>query len=245
MPATPTFVPASPGLVESPASPKISFESGVRTRTRIYEGKFSDAEAAALDTGTAGTDAEAGYEVVRCTVEKQKGERGRLTIEWRSAAVVLPPDEVAVAPGNASPRIELHNFFAPLKNNTIEISGESHREFAVARNAAAASTPDERKKWFNPLSNLGRLLVDKMERGNETFYLATLRYSWATHSFFAPLITRGGFIEDPSGPLKGYFVSDLQWLREGDDLQFSNGIWRRTSSWLGAPAGHWDEDLYA
>lgn len=247
MPAAPTYVPAAPSLVEDPASPILGFSDKI-TRTRIYRGKYADCVAAAKYQGTAGTGDDAGYVVTKSTVLKERGEAGRLTIEWEASEIggttPLPPDEVAVAPGNSSPRIELHSFFASLANNTVEVSGETYAEFAAARNAAAASTAAERKKWFDPLSALGQSLVAKMERGNETFYLASLRYSWVTHYWTAPVIFRGGYLEDPGGPLSGYFVSDLSWLREGDDLQFANGIWRLTRTWLGAPAGHWDSDLY-
>ena len=88
-------------------------------------------------------------------------------------------------------------------------------------------------------------LWDKLIRGTENFYLAGFRYSW-TRAYWsiAGTINLGGYIESPGGPLTGMFPAGISWLRQADDVKFTGQHFRYTVSWLGAPDGHWDTDLY-
>lgn len=236
MASTPTYKNLT-ALIEQPNSGGIKYGERLQI-TKIYKGKLADCIADALARGTVGTGDLAGFVVAESTVTPERGGLGVLTIVWESggsgASTPLPSDEVQVTPTNQSPRVERHPSFASL----AAIDGE----LANVETACRAQNSAERNTAYATLSALGKKLVDKIRAGNESYYLATLRYSWATHSYTVPTTTRGGYVEAIGGPLASYFSGGIVWLREADDLQYSNGIWRRTISWLGADA--WDADLY-
>lgn len=233
-------------LIEQPESGALEIGGGKITRTRIYAAKLSVCESNVVFEGAAGSGDESGYVVSRCSVTPLGSEQGQLTIVFEAAGsgsgATLPPDEVSVQPDNQNPRVERHPIFKPLEGQTV--SGESVLaivQSAVLAQDSAARTSQTDKLDTNPLA---QKLVEKLLRGQESFYMATFRYSWATHSWSVPSISRGGFRQSPLGPLAGYFVSDIDWLREADDLQYNNGIWRWTRTWQGAPGATFDVDLY-
>lgn len=244
MPSTPTYKNLS-ALIEQPNSGAINY-SDRKLITKIYKGLRADCEADALPKRTAGSDDLVGFVVAESNVVPERGGLATLSIVWESttaeAGTVLPPDEVAVQPDNQSPRTERAAMFRPLDTQTVG----TEAVMDIVYNAVHAQNKEARDIELAKLAGnfLANQLVHKIRQGNESFYLASLRYVWATHYFSVPIMTRGGFIDAPGGPLAGYFVSDIAWLRESDDLQESNGIWRLTRSWLGAPNGHWDADLY-
>ncbi len=114
-------------------------------------------------------------------------------------------------------------------------------------------------------------LVNKMRRGETEFYFSGLRVTWTQYFYLPPLMDSGGYIQDPvtQGGLPAYFWSDtgevggnntleyltlltnpdiygdgFSWLRKADKRGFQR-IWHRlTRTWIGAPLGHWDSDLY-
>ena len=239
MPASPTQKGATGVLTEAPDSPVI--KRGVRsTITRTWVGIYSVCEAVTWYKGDAGSGAESGYQVAEVTITKERGNAGKVVVVWESggsgSGQPLPLDEIAVAPTNLQPRTARHPLYSSL----------SAADLQKVEDAVLKQTSTERDAAYAALGSTGKQLVDKLRLGNESYYLASLRYSWATHSYSIPTTTRGGYVESISGtPLSGYFVSGISWLREADDLQYSNGIWRRTRSWLGAADGHWDSDLYA
>jgi hypothetical protein len=203
--------------------------------------------AAIKTVDTLGSGDLTGYILRSSIVDRSKGDIGKLTDVWAVGGddadpgdAPLPADEVAVSATNQSPRTERHPRFAHLAAIADELGN--------VEDALRAPSPTERAVAYSLLSATagsllgGKALVDKIRAGNEAYYLATLRYSWATHSYGVPNSTRGGYVETISGPLASYFTGSISWLREADDLQWSNGIWRRTRSWLGADA--WDADLY-
>lgn len=239
MSATPTQKGAIGVLTEAPDSPTIV--RGARTtRTRTYVGIYSVCEVAPWYKGDAGSGAESGFQVATCTITKERGNHGKVVVVWESggegSGQPLPLDEVAVTPTNQNPRLERHPRYVSI--------GDA--EMANFETATRSTENYKRDAAFAALSTLGKELALFVRKGNESFYLATVRYSWATHSYSVPTSTRGGYIESISGtPLSGYFVSGITWLREADDLQYANGIWRRTRTWLGAPDGHWLAEIYA
>lgn len=241
-------------LIESNDSPSYVVAGGQVAQTRIYHAKFSVCLANILYEGAIGTGDQSGYVLTSCTVQHIGSEQGRLTYVWGAAGsgsgVTLPPDEVSVSGDNLSPRVESHKRYKPLDGVNVDWEGESVPLLAVVQNAVQATSSTTRAKAIailtaTPVSALALELVKKLEAGREAFYMAALRYSWTTHSFTIPTMYRGGWIEAPGGPLAGYFVADIDWLREADDLQYSAGIWRLTRSWLGGPNGHWDLQLYS
>ena len=134
------------------------------------------------------------------------------------------------------------------------------------------------------LNQAGHELYNKLLKGIDTFYLAGLRVRYSTFNFYPQNIDFGGRIEDPvnGGGLPYYFWSNdgtgspksniftalasllspqfygngISWLREADSQGYQRTWFRKTSSWIGGPAGgpfgngftftgHWDTDVYA
>lgn len=233
----PTFKNLS-ALVESPESRRVEWTKDALVETRIYVAAYDVARAALKAPFTAGTDDLEGFIIRSSVVEAVRPGLGRLVDVWvfggddaDPETVPLPQDEVAVSATNQSPRLERHPRYVSLTSEQL----------ALVENALRAQT-NARNDAYEDLNTLGKELVDKIRAGNESYYLATLRYSWAVHSYTVPNTTRGGFVESISGPLAGYFSGSISWLREADQLEYSNGIWRKTVSWLGADT--WDEDIY-
>lgn len=226
-------------LIEQPESGRVE-SADSRTITKIYRAKYSVCVAAIKFKGTLGSGSLLGYEIRSSSVERERGDLGRLTDVWSAGGddadpetTPLPQDEVAITANNLSPRLERH----------LKYSSLTAAEFQKVDDAVRAPNASQRDAIKATLSTLGRELVDKITKGNESYYLATLRYSWVTHSYTVPNSTRGGYIDTIAGsPLAGYFLGTISWLREADNLEYSNGIWRLTRSWIGADA--WDSDLY-
>jgi hypothetical protein len=98
-----------------------------------------------------------------------------------------------------------------------------------------------------PQTAVMNMLIEKLTKGQETYYLAGLKYTWTRHFYDPQAINRGGYIEQPGGPLAGYLPYDFDWLRNCDRQQpvGTGGVYKVTYSWVGGPSGHWDRDLYA
>lgn len=238
MASTPTHKNLS-SLVEQPDSGRIE-SAAQRRMTKTYIATRAVALAALKTKGTLGSGDTSGYVLESSTYSPRKGDQALLTDVWVAGgddadpeSTPLPPDEVGVSGTNQGPRIERHPRYVSLTAANL----------LLVDKAVKSPLADERAAAYADLSATGRELVDKIRKGNESYYLATLRYSWATHSFTIPSSTRGGYVDTISGPLASYFVGSISWLREADDLQLINGIWRLTSSWLGADS--WDAQIYA
>jgi len=248
MPSTPTYKNVD-ALIELPDSGAILLQNK-RQLTKRFKGKYADCSADALPTGTLGTGGLEGYKVAQSAVKPERGGLAVLEIAWEKTAsegdIPLPQDEVSLSPDNLSPRIERHAMFRPLDGAIIGAGGEAEYVMDVVYNATHAPDYLTRKLHLDKLATtpLALKLVEKIRAGNESFYLVGLRYVWSTHFYNVPSSTRGGFSEVPGGPLGPYLAGNIDWLREGDNLDFSGGIWRLTRSWLGAPNGHWDVDIY-
>ena len=246
MPSTPTYKNLD-ALIEQPESGRIEITRSGRLFTKIYASKYAVCVAALKAVDTLGSGTTSGYIIRSSSVDRTKGDLGKLTDVWAAGGedadpgtLPLPADEVGVNATNQAPRTERHPRFAHLAS----IPGE----LANVETALRAQDETARTTAYNALSSTsgsvlgGKALVDKIRAGNESYYLATLRYSWATHSYGVPSSTRGGYVDTLSGPLASYFSGTISWLREADDVQYSGGIWRKTLSWLGADG--WDSDLY-
>ncbi|TXH10000.1 MAG: hypothetical protein E6R03_15975 [Hyphomicrobiaceae bacterium] len=227
-------------LIEQPES-RARENGDAQTEARIYIADYDTCKAAQKTKNTVGTGDLAGYLIRTSKVEPIRGLAAKLIDVWVAGgddadpeSNPLPADEVNVTGTNQSPKTERHPRYISL----AAIAGEMDR----VDSAIKGGTKPERDAAYNALSTLGKELVTKIRNGNEAYYLATLTYSWATHSYTLPTMYRGGWVEAVSGPLSGYFVGTISWLRAADDLSYSNGIWRLTRTWLGADA--WDSQLY-
>lgn len=257
MPSTPTYKNLDT-LVEQPNSGTLEYSDRV-VFTKIYRALFSVCQAAMLPKGSIGTGAMAGFIVATCALSKERGEMGLLTIRWEAGGgsdeggQSLPADEVSVHPVELQPVIERLPKYASLSNQIIGSGDDAEPVMKVIDDVIRAATTSARKaallKLLEELSlddyALALDLLDKKEHGTAVYYLAGLEYSWTSYHWATPNIELGGTIESPGGPLAGYFDPGLGWLRKADAFDGSSGVFRLTRTWVGAPAGHFDDGIYS
>lgn len=230
-------------LYEQPESGQLTLDTKA-TLTKIYEGRKALAYANCLARGTLGSGATAGFVVAKSQVDPTTGGRAKLTIVWEAGAESgqpLPPDDFDVDPFEINPKVDRHPLFQPLTQHQRDIvRARVAAMSAEARDTAATVIDNE------PQSLLMQKLIEKLTRGQENYYLAGIKYTWTLYFYFRQVPNRGGYLEQPSGPMAGYLPSDLGWLRLADKVQpvGTNGAYKVTRSWLGGPDGHWDNDLY-
>jgi hypothetical protein len=173
-------------------------------------------------------------------VSGSRGGIGTVTVKyvWLNS---VPPDEWSVTPFEISPPIERANYFSALTLNDLKLAkgsfvSDQMTGQATLDNASAAS----------PNATLIQSLITKWLRGEETFYVAGLKYQWTAYFTTLSGVTfrRGGYVETPGGP--GAYPANFTWLRQSDEIVWNNGMYRLTRTWIGAPSsiGLWDSDLY-
>ena len=116
-------------------------------------------------------------------------------------------------------------------------------------------------------------LAFKLHKAEDSFYLPGFRIQFSQYFSIPIHLNPGGYIEDPigSGQLPYYFYNTdmpqtanpnnnifsdmatinpaiygggIYWLRLCDTIQYQRTWFRVTSTWQGAPLGHWDNELY-
>ena len=173
------------------------------------------------------------------SLDLQKGGKGVVTVNYLYLGVT-PPDEFALTPFEINPPIEKNPCFASLTKDDLD-------KARTAFNAATAAGQTTLTNAITSTTNnaLTTSLINKWLRGEETYYLAGFKFQHTLQSFSAPEGFEGGVIQEPFGAFAGYVSgAGLEWLRQADELVWSNGIWKLTRTWIGAPSGHWDSDLY-
>jgi hypothetical protein len=228
-------------LVEQPDSPLYTFDD-LPTCVRRYRGLHSLCLSSGLYKGTLGTGAMAGWIVKKSTIKREAKQIGELTIDWQmlatageSGSLQLPADEFDLQPFEVNPKTEQHPFFSAL---------DDEKRVAVRTVVDSEATKDRATK-LAALDSLSLNLAQKLMKGRDSYYLAGWTYTWTTYSWDLPTAMAGGVIEAPAGPLAGYFVGTIDWLRQADSLQPTPTHFKLTKTWLGGPNGHWDTDLYA
>jgi hypothetical protein len=232
------------GLVEVPQSG--TFRAAERVSfTQVFEGKYSDGFTYwnARPRGSAWTftvvGVSADFVVEESTLELvDKGGRARITTLYLYLGSV-PPDEWSMVPFEINPAIERHTFFSTLTQEDL-------RKAKALFNAATAAGQTAIQGVIASTTNatLTTNLVNKWLRGEETFYLAGFKFQHTLYFTSAPTTSEGGFIQTPTGAFSGYIPGGMSWLRQADELIWSNGLWKLTRTWIGAPGGWWDTDLY-
>jgi hypothetical protein len=235
-------------LVATPDSNGLKFAERISYTERLA-GRFNDAFLYArshyrgsvwtLQVGT-GFAAKVGYfSVEDSSVETEKGGKGVVTVNYQSLDV-MPPEEFALTPFEIQPPILKNVYFASLT--------EADRKKArAAFNAATAAGNTSITAAIEGTVNkdLTKALVNKWLKGEENFYLAGLKFQHTLFSFMAPAASPGGFIQFPFGTFSGYVsAAGMSWLRQSDEVIWNNGLWKLTRTWMGAPSGQWDTDLY-
>jgi len=215
------------------------YEVGDVTRKiGVWRGKYDDCEAALPAKGTLGSDAFAGWLVDSATLNPDmRGLGATLIVRFTNSSgsgQSLPEDTWRLESVEDNPRVERHPRYSSLTAQNLE----------DVQTAVQGRDDTTRDTAYAALPALGQELVDKMRRGQESYYAAVRRYVWTTSSFVPPAAVDGGTIEVPGGPGLAYLNPGFDWLRMADDLEYQNGVYKITSTWLGGPNGHWDPDIY-
>jgi len=174
-----------------------------------------------------------------CSLDSAKGGKGVVTVNYLYLGLT-PPDEFSVTPFEITPAIERNGYFSALTQDDLK---KARGTFNAASAIGQTSIVNAIDGTTNKV--LTKALVNKWLKGEETFYLAGLKFQHTLYSFVAPSASLGGIIQFPFGAFAGYVSSaGMSWLRQSDEVIWSNGVWKLTRTWLGAPNGHWDTDLY-
>ncbi len=242
MPASPKWVPASPGLVETPDSGEYNF-GDTQTYTQKYNGKYADCVASALPKGTVGSGDTAGYIVQSCKVTKASGLRGLIVIVWEGfggGSGVLPEDQFGLDPQDLQPATEKNAAFNSVTSEQFEwikaaVFSSDDASAAAAREKIVALGSGDAAYKLHAL----------LKRGVTNFYKPYFTYYWIQHFTSEPSFNTGAEIEAPGGPLSTTIASlSLTCLREADKLDYEGGIWRRTRRWKCTTDAFWEAVLY-
>lgn len=240
MPAAPTWVPASPALVEDPESGELNFGDR-QTITTIYSGKYDDCVADALPKGTAGSGDLSGYYVSSCRVTRSKGEIGRLITVWEGySGIIIPGDKFGLRAEDLNPAVEKNAAFNSVTSEELE---KIRAAIFTADEVSAAAA----RAWIgSDGSTAAQDLFGLMKRGVTNFYKPFFTYWWQQHFVSEPSLNTGEEIEAPGGPLSTLISGlGLSCLRKADDLEYNDGgLYVRTRSWLCAKDSYWDSVLY-
>jgi hypothetical protein len=237
-------------LVEDPGSPRTELGERI-VRTRVYRGTYTLCWSSRLYKGTAGTGDETGFVVQSCTVVRDRGDMGVMTVVWEAGAstsgVDLPPIEFSCQQQRQPRGLFRHPKYA-LTTDTpagvltkddvvnIRLAAQGGTEGTSAENSLNALPNGTRKER-------ALQLLKKVQRGQESYYITAFVYRYVQSYWTLPALTIGGFIETPSGPMAGLLPSGT-WLRMADGVEFTGAHYKVTRTWEGAGPGNWDADLY-
>lgn len=153
----------------------------------------------------------------------------------------VPPDEWNCSPYEINPALERNGFFTAL---TLDDLRKAKASFTAAQ--ALGQTSIDNAIGGTTNATLTQNLVNKWLRGQETFYMAGVKYQWKAYytTMSGVILRRGGYIELPGGP--GVLGPGFTWLRQCDEDGYNNGLYWVGRTWIGAPtsAGGWDTDIY-
>lgn len=231
------------GLIYTPDSGIFEFAERV-TYTEKLRGAASDAVLYAQNhnRGTIWTIAGLNgfFYVEQSQTAKETGGIATVTVKYNWLGENAP-DEWSVTPFEINPPIERTQFFSALTVNDLKLARGS---FAADQATGQATLDAGAAASTN--ATLIQSLIQKWLRGEQTFYMAGLKYQWTQYlgSLSGVIFRRGGYTETPGGP--GFFPANFVWLRQCDELVWNNGIYRLTRTWIGAPTsiGLWDSDIY-
>lgn len=254
-------------LVLQPNSPRLVYGDRVKA-VDIYKGQQSLCAESMIARGTFGTGFRSGWVCNQCTVDTSRGDIGTLTIEWEAggseADQPLPTGDFTLEPQEIYPKVERNPFFDGICSDTIrgvynglysvQQAGSSYpasKYISDGANTAANATPAFYGSAINSINGqiqLGQELLSKLTNGEESYYIASYRYSFSTYSYTAPGLSTGGIIGTPGGPISGDLPNGIVWLRLADKIEpagVNGSMFKLTENWIGGPTGYWDSDLYS
>jgi hypothetical protein len=231
-------------LTEQANSPRWEFGETARA-TQVFKGMYEIARASAVGKGVLGTGEFNGMKVASCTVERERGEIGVLTIVWEGLvlseedpegdSIQLPPDEV-----------ELDHSLSEIDIKKLPQYSDLTKEDLWAIEAWIGSADFQTQEfldWMETSENVAiiRELRDNLQRGETHKLLYPPVVRWTSYFVNPPPTTEGGFLEYPSGaPIN--VPSAYQYLRAGDSLSKSGSFWKLTRTWIGAE--QWNPTIY-
>jgi hypothetical protein len=253
------------GLVTASDSPM--FEYGDRVRaTDKYKGLQSLCALNMVPRGAFGTGFRSGWVCNQSQCTNERGGIGTLTIQWEAggagAIQPLPVGGFSLKPQELYPKIERAGCFAGITGTTCNIVYNALYSATTSSGSilgGEASLTTNIADGVNGYTSgtaatqlaLAQLLLAKLLRGEETFYLAGWRYTYEQFTYTAPTINRGGQPGTPGGPLAAVLPAGVSWLRLADDLDpagVNGSMFKLNVTWLGGPVvddvGFWDSDVY-
>ncbi len=257
------------GLVPQWSGKKLALTDRI-SRVDVYRGPYSLCESSSLLRGTYGSGARLGWVVTGSNVEAERKGIGTLTISWEIGGpyanpALLPLDDFRSETVELYPKVERSKeMYGPtypgnpndcIAVRTIAMCYEAAHGIPPMRDQARAwvetlyanpNDPPEGTTWADQWVFAAELL-DWLDHGAETYYLAGTKYSYIWHSFAFPTLHNGGVIEPfpTGGPRMG--DASLSWLRLADNPEpagVNGSVYKITSTWLGGPNGHWSPTLY-
>ena len=237
---TPTWRGPTDQLLEMPDSPTYDSSRNGSTCARVYMGLYSLALAGKLPAETIGTGDMTGWLVQSSRVQRQRGGIGKLTVVYGGGGTAgaasgeqLPPDRFGCTPFEVNPPLERNNRYSSLTDEN----------FAAVDACIRVFQKDTRTPV--PLTGLLLDLFNKKKRGTTNYYLAGFKYEWTVSNYnVSGTLSVGGFLQTPYGPLGSFIPGSFSCLRQADDLKWTGKLYEYTRSWLCAPDGHFDSDLY-
>lgn len=223
----------SVGPTEQLGSPAWDFQDRV-TVTRRFRGTYAAVSAARPPNGAFGLGIYLGLRVTKSTLAPV--DRGGIwemafTMEGLPPTEPLPPDDAGITYTQQEFALEKHPRYSSLSDATRE----------KVKSYLNAADPDQRGKIYDSIPvGLAQELAGKLLAGQTHFTLYPPVYRWVMHSYLPPADDAGGYIQNPFGPIG--FPSGYEWLRQGDDLQWTGNFWQLTRSWQSAY--DWDADIY-
>jgi len=99
--------------------------------------------------------------------------------------------------------------------------------------------------WFPQGINPGGYIEDPVSQGGLPAYFWSTNGTTSGTNIFAGTAQFNQNLYPPSGSAPPTaFPYGLSWLRQADTLHLNRTWWRLTRSWIGAPLGVWDNELY-
>lgn len=253
-PVSPLFV-AGAGVTETPDSGKFTLNQKWRVTQKLMGSYTAIADLAgvtyyrgvtAIAPVIGGLILNGKWIVAEVRIDKQKPGAGTMEIDWENTNTITAVDEWDVEPEDLQPHLERNPLYASLLPS----------DFATIQQAIQAATNGALKTALNNVAScsnpaLATQLYQKMRGGMETYQLYGARYHWST--YFLPgavsTVNQGGYQEFPGGPAGYILPAGFAWLRQADkpgqaDNSPLGGIVKVTRSWIGAPNGFWDTDIY-
>ena len=249
-------------LVMQPNSPTLTYGDRVQA-VDVYKGPQNMCAASMIPRGAFGTGFRSGWVCTKSSVTVERGLIGTLTIEWEAggtyATQPLPTGSFSLDPQELYPKIERAKMFQGIGFDTLNIcynailggNSNGHPKITPANLSSRFPNPNNDPAISQQLS-LAQKLLAKLQLGEDTFYLASWRYTYEVYSYTEPTPNQGGFVVmgSPAGPAP-QLPGNVSWLRLADKIEpagVNGSMYKTVLTFLGGPylngMGWWDTDIY-